>query len=288
MEQNINKINNITKKQQTILTILFTFRFINSKQIQQFLNHKDHRRINSWLKDLVDKEYIERDFQPIFGTLTKPAVYFLSIKGRDFIRKSYFVDDIYLARLREDKKRSKAFRIRCQIVVDCFLLLFPDQVNEYANVIARWLDQSFKLVKSKQFQFVTPAFYEDVDCKLTSLLKPDAYGYLKNADGTTHIFFSILDAYIPKMMIRNKIKHIFTTLNEETWEDDEIRSLQFYVVCPNNVIIIYLKRLLPTMIENYSGNIDISFHLATRNQVYKRRDNKTAATGWISISSNDD
>jgi hypothetical protein len=261
---------NITKKQQTILTILFTFRFINSKQIQQLLSHKDHRRINSWLKDLMEKEYVERDFQPIFGTLTKPAIYFLSIKGRDFIRKTYFVDDIYLARLREDKKRLKAFRIRCQIVADCFLLLFPDQVNEYANII---------------FQFVTPAFYKDLDYNLTSLLKPDAYGYLKNADGITHIFFSILDAYIPKMMLRNKIQHIFTTLNEETWEDEAICSLQLYVVCPNNVIIIYLKRILPTMLENYSGNVEISFHLATRNQVYKRRQNPTAKTGWISFVS---
>lgn len=288
MKQNIHKTNKITNKQQTILTLLFTFRFINSKQIQQLLNHKDHRRINSWLKDLVEKEYLERDFQPIFGILTKPAVYFLSIKGRDFIRKTYFVDDIYLARLREDKKRSKAFRIRCQIVVDCFLLLFPNQVNEYMNVISRWLDKGIILVKSKQFQFVTPAFYEDLDFKLTSLLKPDAYGYLKNTKGIIHIFFSILDAYIPKMMLRTKIQHIFTTLNEETWEDEAIRSLQFYVICPNNVIIIYLKRLLPTFLESYSGNVEISFHLATRNQVYKRKQNPTTKTGWISISSTEE
>lgn len=122
MKQNIH---NITKKQQTILTLLFTFRFINSKQLQKLLNHKDHRRINSWLKDLVDKEYVVRDFQPIFGTLTKPAIYFLSVKGRDFIRKTFWVDDFYLKRLREDKKRSKSFRIHCQIIVDCFLIYFP-------------------------------------------------------------------------------------------------------------------------------------------------------------------
>lgn len=282
MKQNKNKI---TKKQQTILTLLFTFRFINSKQIQQLLNHKDHRRINSWLKDLVDKEYIERDFQPVFGTLTKPAVYFLSVKGRDFIRKTYhFSNYKFLARLREDKKRSKSFRIRSQIVVDCFLLLFPNQVTEYANVIDMWLNQGITLIKSKQFQFITPAFYENLDCQLTSLLKPDAYGYLKNTQGIDHIFFSIIDAYIPKMMLRTKIQHIFTTLDEENWEDDAIRSLQFYVVCPNNVLIIYLKRLLPTLLEDYYGKAELSFHLATRNQVYKRRQNPTAATGWININ----
>jgi len=63
----------LTKKQQLILILLYCFRFLNSKQIQEFLRHKDHRRINTWLKDLSEKEYIARDFNPIFGTLTKTS-----------------------------------------------------------------------------------------------------------------------------------------------------------------------------------------------------------------------
>src|SRR5258708_26470394 len=97
----------ITNKQNTIITLLLTFRFLNSKQIQQFLNHKDHRRINGWLKDLNEKEYIERDFTPIYGILTKPAIYFLSPKGRKHVRDSRWdVSSKYLGRLREDIKRS--------------------------------------------------------------------------------------------------------------------------------------------------------------------------------------
>src|SRR3989337_671088 len=98
----------MTNKQNTILTLLLTFRFLNSKQIQQFLNHKDHRRINSWLKDLTDKEYIERDFRPVYGNLTKPAVFNLSPIGRKYMRETYWiVSRKYLGKLREDKDRSK-------------------------------------------------------------------------------------------------------------------------------------------------------------------------------------
>jgi hypothetical protein len=57
MKPKTNTTTTITKKQKILLTIVFTFRFINSKQIQQLLNHKDHRRINSWLKDLTEKGY---------------------------------------------------------------------------------------------------------------------------------------------------------------------------------------------------------------------------------------
>ena len=97
----------ITNKQNTILTLLLTFRFLNSKQIQQFLNHKDHRRINGWLKDLTDKEYIERDFKPIYGILTKPAVFNLSPTGRKYMRDNHqAVSRNYLGKLREDPKRS--------------------------------------------------------------------------------------------------------------------------------------------------------------------------------------
>lgn len=79
----------ITNKQKIILILLYIFRFVNSKQIQQFMNHKDHRRINSWLKELVEKQYIERDFKPVFGTLTKPAVFNLSGKGRKYMKEIY-------------------------------------------------------------------------------------------------------------------------------------------------------------------------------------------------------
>ena len=130
----------ITNKQNTILILLLTFRFLNSKQIQQFLNHKDHRRINGWLKDLTDKEYIERDFKPIYGILTKPAIYFLSQKGRQYVRDSHFdVSSKYLGRLREDKKRSKAFRTKCQLVADLYLAHYPSKVSEFLEDLEGYL-----------------------------------------------------------------------------------------------------------------------------------------------------
>ncbi len=50
----------ITPKQQEIPKLINKFRFLNRLHIQKILNHKDKRRINSWLKDLVTKEYLEK------------------------------------------------------------------------------------------------------------------------------------------------------------------------------------------------------------------------------------
>ena len=46
----------IAAKQQEIPKLIYKFRFLNRIQIQTLLNHKDKRRINSWLKDLSEKE----------------------------------------------------------------------------------------------------------------------------------------------------------------------------------------------------------------------------------------
>ncbi|GEM_PF-5757991 len=279
----------ITNKQNTILTLLLTFRFLNSKQIQQFLSHKDHRRINGWLKDLTDKGYIDRDFTPIYGILTKPAVFNLSSIGRKYIRDNYQdVSMKYLGKLREDKDRSKSFRVKCQIVADLYLAHYPDKVDKFIEKMKEHLTDGLILEDNKNGQFFTSAFYEVLEEIIPILkLKPDAYMYDKTKEGITHCAFYVLDAYVPRLMLQYFLKNIFTTLDEEYWEEDDIESLQIYVLCPNNMVIIYLRRLLKSFLERYYGKLLI-FHFATRNQLSKRIKTKSGKTGWITVSSEDE
>jgi hypothetical protein len=278
----------LTNKEIEILQLILTFRFINSKQIQRFLGHKDHRRVNAWLKDLTQKEYIVRAFKPIFGTLTKPAVYNLAAKGRAYIKNNYCYSIPYLKRLGSDKDRSKAFHIKCQLTADCFLILFEDQVGDFSKMIKEWLTvNSLKLLSNRSY-FFTPAFYafltED-DCILLPQLKPDAYCYKKTSSGITHAFYFCLDSYVPRLILNYLLKHIFEVLSEEYWEKDDVKSLKFYLICPNNQVIIYFRRLLPSFLERYYARTTI-FYFATRNQLYQKRD-KGKEIKWITISSED-
>lgn len=276
----------ITNREKTILILILTFRFLNSKQIQQFLSHKDHRRINSWLRDLVERQYLERDFRKVFGA--KPAVYSLSLKGRKYIRETYsLVSKKYLRRLKEDRKRSKGFRIKCQIVADFYLTLFVNQIKEFPQILEKFLTERHIKYKMNQFFFSTPAFYENLIFKLLPKLKPDAYFSVKRRDGINHSMIYVLDAYIPRLMLRYTLKNIFTTLEDEYWEDDEISSLHFYFVCPNNMVVVYLRRLLLSFLERYYGEKPVIFHFATRNKLYENRNEKSKEMKWINISSTD-
>ena len=78
----MDTINNITKKQLEIITLLYRFRFLNRLQIQKLLNQKQKNRINYWLKDLYDKKIIGRNYSKKFGDNIKPAVYYLKTKSK--------------------------------------------------------------------------------------------------------------------------------------------------------------------------------------------------------------
>ncbi len=283
----------ITNKQNIILTLLLTFRFLNSKQLQQFLLHKDHRRINSWLKDLVDKQYIERDYKPVYGILTKPAVYNLSNKGRAYFKSSYpYHFPKYLRRISRDTKASKGFRIRCQIIADWYLMLFPISDSKCIPIIDILLKELTTDTEGKEekvplniLQFFTPSYFPSFI--LLGRIKPDAYLRKRTRNGITHGLLIALDAYIPRLMLRYLLERIFTSLDEEYWEEEDVDSLHIYILCPNNMIIIYLRRLLQSFFERYYGGKELVFHFATRNQLYKRTQTKSLNSGWSRLSSAD-
>jgi hypothetical protein len=297
----------ITNKEHIIIVLLLIFRFINSKQIQEFLGHKDHRRINSWLKDLVEKGYIERDFTPIYGTLTKPAVYTLSVKGRKYTRQSYVYHfPAYLKRISRDAKASKSFRIRCQIIADWYLTLFPpSHPSERASVTVQKgtstgvsiadvfvhelttdSGNTEEKIPMNKLQFFTPAYFPSFI--LLEKIKPDSYLRKRTVKGVTHGLLFVLDAYIPRLLLRYKMKHIFEMLDEENWEDDTIQALHVYVLCPNHAIIIYLQRLLRSYFENYYGGKELLFFFMTRNALYDRKYGKTDRMKWVTVSSTDE
>ncbi len=298
----------ITKKQQLILLLLYCFRFLNSKQIQEFLGHKDHRRINAWLKDLTDREYIVRDFKPIYGILTKPAVYNLTALGRGHIRNGYqYYFRVYLKRIARDNKTSKSFRIRCQIIGDWYLMLFPTIKKEFKEkesmseevkgktdiAIVDYLETELitdrgekeEKVPQNKLQFFTPAYFPSFI--LLEKIKPDAYLRKKTSKGIVHGLLFVLDAYIPRFLLRYTLKRIFDTLDEESWEDESISFVQFYILCPNNMLIVYLKRLLPSFLEKYYGSKPVQFHFATSNQLYKKKNRDTENIKWVTFSSTD-
>lgn len=114
----------ITAKQREIIKLHYQYRFINTKQIQNFLEHKDKKTINIWLKDLREKHYLEWHYSKEFGENTKPAIYHIGINGIRFLKTQDECSMTVIQRLYRDGKRKVPFIQSCILAADARLNLF--------------------------------------------------------------------------------------------------------------------------------------------------------------------
>ena len=76
------KLPPITPKQQALIRLIYRHRFLERKQLQVFLGHKDKRRISAWLKELRERQFIDWIYDPENpNEKSTSAIYFLGING---------------------------------------------------------------------------------------------------------------------------------------------------------------------------------------------------------------
>lgn len=112
----------ITQKQKEIMRLIYKFRFLDRIQIQTLMKHKDYKRINVWLKDLVEKDYLFRIYERKIPLNIKPAIYFAAPTGVRFIRM--FGDDETSHKLYREKERSEEFRNKCLLIANLYIDIF--------------------------------------------------------------------------------------------------------------------------------------------------------------------
>jgi len=107
----------ITEKQYKIMDMIWQFRFMNRHQIQKMFGYKSPRRLNDWLRDLVEKAYLGRIYSHKLLENTKPSIYYLMNNGIILHRYRQFDYDEAEAKdmkkFYEDKKASQTFINHC-------------------------------------------------------------------------------------------------------------------------------------------------------------------------------
>ena len=102
-----------TEKQKEIMDMMWKFRFINRHQIQKVFGYKSPRRLNDWLRDLVEKGYLGRIYSRKLLENTKPSIYYLMNNGIILHRYRQFDYDQAEAKdmkkFYDDKKASDIF-----------------------------------------------------------------------------------------------------------------------------------------------------------------------------------
>jgi len=145
----------ITKKQKEIIQFLYRFRYLNRIHIQKLLYHKDYRRINAWLLDLTQKEYVGRIYNNVQGENREASIYYLGKLGKSYL-ESVGIKSTYLKTLRSENIKTLLTRNHALAVADIYILL-----------------RTFSEKEKTQLEFLTKPDYSEE--KWFKHIQPDAY-----------------------------------------------------------------------------------------------------------------
>lgn len=226
---NLKPLPTITDKQKEIVDLVFQFRFINRHQIQRLFNHKDARRINTWLRDLVSKRYLGRIYSHKLLENTKPAIYYLSNtgiiyqryrKGEEYQVENEQLEFKHMKKFYDDKHASKTFITHCVTIAE-----FYTQLKEWERDYAGKKETIEYMVETKTEMWITNQLhrYPHEDFNTIKQSIPDLYidketnlGE-KNAESQTFLL-ELFDPHVPKYAIVHKIKQFIQMKENGSWE----------------------------------------------------------------------
>lgn len=215
----------VTPRQQDILYLLYLWRFLSSSQIQTLLGHKDKHRINLWLRDLKQKQYIHGRYDKTVGNINKPAVYYSSLGAIAYLKTRSDTATSVIQRLYRDNKVSQDFIDRKLLVADIAVGLAGTIKNPH--------------------EIGTPSHIKNPNSKAHFLSELDLIPDLIIIRQTRHgVRANLLDFLTPEKMKSRLIRYL-ELYDSRDWEDHmnmKFPGLMF--ICPDTRQLLHAKRYL--------------------------------------------
>lgn len=248
-----NKLNTkllrVSPKQKEIIYLLYKFRFLKTNQIQKLQNHKNPKRIQSWLKDLITKQYLKRVYsRKNFEENTKPATYYLAPKARFILKEEKVLNPLQLDYIYQEHRRSKKFIEHSLSIADVYLYLLSQKDS------------------GEELKFFTKTDLEGYQYFPQPL--PDAFISLKGEDKTRRYFLDLFDEYTPPFVFRKRIKSYIEYAEESDWDEntDYAPLPSVLVICPNDSIKKHLNLYTKALLEK-SYEDKLSLYLTTKTSI---------------------
>ncbi len=225
----------ITTKQQAILKLLYKYRFLNRIQIQKLLNHKDKRRIISWLKDLREKQYVDWRYNANdFIAKSQPGIYYLSLNGIRYLRNLNEYPNEELRKRYKEPGRTQSFIDKCLLIADCCIALQTKSNDEL------------------QYDCVLPADYVDPNSEYHFLdeIKPHLFFSKQQNNETTNYLLESFEQTLPRYQLRKRLKDYVEYLSSGDWDDTFGPQPIVLFVCSTTAELLYVKRRVRKLFED--------------------------------------
>ena len=247
----------ITNKQIEILNLIYTYRFLNRIQIQAFLNHKDHRRINSWLKDLSEKEYLKKIYSNSAAISMTPTIYHAGINAIRYFKSLGQDNNVYLKKLYRDNERTENFTRGQIFIADIGLHLQEVNKKEESS------EGKF------HYEFVTAAgVTSNPEYKFMEDLSPQLVFTKKTKYKIKQYILVQLDSEQPKYMVKKKMKNYLEFFFTNDWEENTGQPFPTILfACQTLALMIYAKRTMRWLFDDYQEPEDFEAWFVTNDKI---------------------
>lgn len=236
------KLPTITPKQQTILTLLYTHRFLQRKHIQLLLGHTNKSRIIRWLKELREQRFIDwiYDADPNAISKSTPAIYFLSTNGIRLLRQLGY-QEAELRKRYKDGDRRQDFIARCLLLADCAIHL--EGRNKSDGVSYTYALEADYTDPDSDYNFLSESEFIHPDLVFTKEADTDE-GYINQT-----YFVQFFDLTTPRYMVKKKLKgyiEYFDSEEPEAWlqQTGQEELPIILIACSTIAELIYAKRYI--------------------------------------------
>ncbi len=244
-------IKKLTKKQKEILYYLYQFRFLHTHQIQKLLKHKNPNRTLSWLKNLIEKNYVKRHYEKkSFQDTAKPAIYYLGPKARQVLQKEKKIDLYDLEYIYSEYRREKKFIDRCLFLADVYLYLLSQKEPQ------------------EEIKFFTKTLLKGYEYFPDPL--PDAFISVKGEETTRRYFLDFFDEYTPAFVLRRRVKMYLEYIEKSDWDENTnnapFPSILF--ICPSERVKKHIYYYAKSLLEKTYDD-KLSLFLTTMGQIQR-------------------
>ena len=239
------------------------------------MNHKDKKTINMWLKDLTEKNYINRIYSDHFLEKTKPAIYYLGINGIRQLKtvetsdgSQYYPIEELRKRYRENE-RSSGFIDRSVLVAGCCISLQAknsSKLRYYLYAQADYVDEDCGYHFLSEHETLRPSLCV-IKQEQTKKSQKDAQDDQTEEEPVrTNYLLEIFDATLPRYRVKKRIKDYVQYLIDDEWDSgDNDPPPIILLVMPSLVDLIYAKRRTKKLLlDEYYEDEDIPEDLHIR------------------------
>lgn len=216
----------ITSRQKDILLLLYKYRFLSRTLLQKFLNHKDYKTINMWLRDLVGKDLVGCIKDETFQGRNKPYIYYLRPKSKKILLALPNIPPETLDRTYQEHRRSESF-VQHQMTIASLYFYFNEKVTDKG---------SYEFYT--QTDLMSNEEWEEV--------KLDARILIKEPEEVQHFLLTLFKDKTPRYSIKAQVKRMAALHDELSWGEE---SPMILMLCPTTSMNKFVKWCVPRIKE---------------------------------------